>query len=250
MFQGKTVIITGSGAGIGRSAALAFARQGANVVVNSVSTSAAAVCKELLESGASARFVQADVSTEEGAKKIVAETVAAYGGIDVLVNNAGVVPSGSVEESSAEEWDKAMAVNAKSVFFMAKYALPYLRQRRGNMVNTASAVAMKGVAGRALYSASKGAVLSLSRSMAREYVGDGVRVNCVSPGTVVTPSFEQRVRDAGDSQQAMDAFIARQPIGRLATPEEVASAIVYLASDATAGYITGTNLVIDGGMTM
>lgn len=250
MFQGKTVLITGSGAGIGRSAALAFARQGANVVVNSISGSAAAVCKEIQASGGSALFVQADVSTEEGAKTIVAETVAAYGGIDVLVNNVGVVPAGSVEDTAAEDWDKAMAVNVKSVFLMAKYALPYLRQRRGNMVNTASAVAMKGVAGRALYSASKGAVLSLSKSMAREYVQDGVRVNCVSPGTVVTPSFEQRVSAAGDARQAMEDFIARQPIGRLATPEEVASAIVYLASDATAGYITGSNLVIDGGMTM
>ncbi|MEM5766925.1 MAG: SDR family oxidoreductase [Bacillota bacterium] len=249
MFQGKTVIVTGSGAGIGKEAALQFARQGANVVINSISRSGASVCGEFDAENLRAIFVQADVSTEEGAAKVVSAAADAFGGIDVLVNNAGKVPSGGVESLSAEEWDQGMAVNVKSVFLMSKLCLPYLRRTKGCIIHVASAVALKGVAGRALYSASKGAILSLSRSMAREYVQDGVRVNCVSPGSVVTPSFQDRVNSAPDAEKAMEEFIARQPIGRLGTPQEVASAIVYLASPQ-AGYITGANLVIDGGMTM
>lgn len=249
MFQNKRVIITGSGAGIGREAAVLFARGGAAVAVNSVSGSGKQVCEEILAAGGKAIFVQADVSTAEGARKLVEEAAAAFGGVDVLVNNAGIVPGGSVETTTEEEWDRAMAVNVKSVYLMCRLCMPYLRESRGCIVNTASAVALKGVAGRAAYAASKGAVLSLSRSMAREYVQEGVRVNCVSPGTVVTPSFEGRVNSAPDPEQAMRDFVARQPLGRLCSVNEAASAILYLASDK-AGYMTGSNLLLDGGMCM
>lgn len=249
MFQSKTVIITGSGAGIGRAAALQFASCGANVVVNSRSDSGQSVCDEILSAGHSAVFIPADVAAADGARRLVEAAAARFGGIDVLVNNAGIVPSGSVETITEEEWNRAMDVNVKSVYLMSKYALPYLRRSKGVIVNTVSTVAIKGVVNRALYSATKGAVLSLSRSMAAEYVQDGIRINCVCPGTVMTPSFQKRVSRAEDPEQALRDFIARQPMGRLGTADEIASAMLFAASDRVS-FMTGTNLVVDGGMTM
>lgn len=249
MFLGKTVLITGSGAGIGREAALRFAAQGAEVVVNSVSLSALAVKDEIITSGGKSCFLQADVSTAAGAKALVEYTIENYGKIDVLVNNAGIVPNGNVETTSEEEWDRSMDVNVKSVYLMSRFCVPYLRKTKGCIVNTASAVALKGVVNRAAYSAGKAAVVGLSRSMAREYVGDGIRINCVSPGTIVTPSLEARVQNTPNPAKTMQDFIARQPIGRLGTTAEVAEAIMYLAGD-NAGYITGFNLLLDGGMNM
>lgn len=248
-FKEKTVIITGSGAGIGKATALKFAENGANVVVNSVSASGAAVLTELQRRGFPSIFVQADVSLAEGAEKLISTTVKEFGEIDVLVNTAGVVASGSIEQCSEEEWDRSMTTNVKSVFLTSKLALPYLRDRHGVIVNISSTVAIKGVANRAVYSASKGAVLSLSRSMAAEYVREGVRVNCVCPGTIETPSFRGRVAASADPEAAMKDFVARQPMGRLGTPEEIAQAILFAASpDVT--FMTGANIVVDGAMTL
>ena len=249
LFQDKAVLITGSGAGIGRETALRFARQGARVVVNSVSRSAKAVQEEIQAEGGQAGFFQADVSVAEQAKALVEFAVARYGKLDILVNNAGIVPGGSVEAISEEEWDRAMTVNVKSVYLMSRYALPYLRQTKGNIVSTASVLAVKGAVNRAAYSATKAAILGLSRSMAKEYVAEGIRVNCVSPCTVLTPSLEKRIAASPDPQQAREEFLTRQPMRRLLTPGEVADAILYLAGDSALS-ITGFNLVLDGGMTM
>ena len=171
------------------------------------------------------------------------------GGLDILVNNAGIVPGGSVEQVSEEEWDRAMTVNVKSVYLMSRYALPHLRKSKGNIVSTASVLAVKGAVNRAAYSATKGAILGLSRSMAREYVAEGIRVNCVSPGTVLTPSLEGRIAASPDPEKAREEFLSRQPMHRLLTPGEVADAILYLAGDSALS-VTGFNLVLDGGMTM
>ena len=249
MFHEKTVIITGSGAGIGREAAIQFAREGASVVVNSISPRGMQVCDEIRAMGGSALFVQADVSTEEGSKRVVDQTVKTFRSIHILVNNAGIVHNGGLEEPSTADWDRSMAVNVRSVFLMSKYCLPELRRSKGCIINTASAIALKGVFGRALYSATKGAILSLSRSMAREYVQDGIRVNCISPSTVLTPSLQERINASSSPEEAMATFVSRHPIGRLGTCEEIAAAILYLASDQ-AGFITAANLVLDGGMTM
>ncbi len=249
MFQDKTVIVTGSGAGIGRETALRFARQGAKVVVNSVSESAAAVRDEILAQGGLAWFYRADVSVAEQAKALVEFAAGTCGGLDILVNNAGIVPGGSVEQVSEEEWDRAMTVNVKSVYLMSRYALPHLRKSKGNIVSTASVLAVKGAVNRAAYSATKGAILGLSRSMAREYVAEGIRVNCVSPGTVLTPSLEGRIAASPDPGKAREEFLSRQPMHRLLTPGEVADAILYLAGDSALS-VTGFNLVLDGGMTM
>lgn len=248
-FQGKSVIITGAGAGIGKAAALAFAQKGAAVVVNSLSDSAQEVCREIRELGCKAVFVQADVSTREGAWLLVDTAAREFGGVDILVNAAGIVVNGSVEECLEEAWDKSMAVNVKSVYLMCQLAIPYLRRSKGVIVNITSTVAIKGVTNRAAYSATKGAVLSLSRSMAAEYVHEGIRVNCVCPGTVVSPSFRSRVASSADPEKAMQDFVDRQPMGRLGTPEEIAEAILFAASpDVT--FMTGANIVVDGAMTL
>lgn len=248
-FSGKTVIVTGAGAGMGRAAALGFARLGASLVVNSISDSAAKVCADLVAQGVPAIFVKADVSEKEGAKKLIETAVKTFGGIDVLVNAAGIVANGSVEDCDEETWDKSMKVNVKSVYLTSRLAMPYLRQRKGVIDNITSTVAIKGVINRAAYSATKGAILSLSRSMAAEYIGEGVRVNCVCPGTVESDSFKRRVAASPDPEQAMKDFVARQPMGRLGRPEELAEAILFAASpDVT--FMTGANIVVDGGMTI
>ncbi len=248
-FSGKTVIVTGSGAGMGRAAAVGFAKLGASLVVNSVSDSAAKVCDELVAQGFPAVFVKADVSEMEGAKSVIETAVKTYGGIDVLVNAAGVVANGSVEECEEETWDNSMKVNVKSVYLTSRLAMPYLRERKGVIVNITSTVAIKGVPNRAVYSATKGAVLSLSRSMAAEYIGEGIRVNCVCPGTVESSSFKRRVASSPDPEQAMKDFVARQPMGRLGTPEELAEAILFAACPEVS-FMTGANIVVDGGMTI
>lgn len=248
-FSDKVVVVTGSGAGIGRASALAFAENGAAVVVNSVSESAAKVCKEIRAAGGDALFVQADVATAEGAEKLIREAVTQYGRIDVLANIAGIVPEGSIEQCSEEEWDKAMTVNVKSVFLTCRAALPALRATRGVVVNITSTVAIKGVTNRAVYSATKGAVLSLSKSMAAEYVSEGIRVNCVCPGTVLTPSLRGRINRTGDPETTMKNYISRQPMGRLGKPEEIAQAVLF-AADPAVTFMTGANLVVDGAMTL
>lgn len=249
LFKGKTVVVTGAGAGMGRAAARRFAEEGASLVVNSLSESADRVCEELKAAGYPAVFVKADVSDMDGAEKVIEAAVNNFGGIDVLVNTAGVVASGSVEACDEETWDYSMKVNVRSVYCTSHLALPYLRKSRGVIVNITSTVAIKGVVNRAVYSASKGAILSLSRSMAAEYIGEGVRVNCVCPGTVETESFRRRVATAADPEQAMKDFVSRQPMGRLGTPEELAETILF-AARPDVSFMSGANLVVDGGMTI
>ncbi len=248
-FKDKTVIVTGSGAGMGREAAMLFAAEGANVVVNSLSGSAQETCDAILHQGGQALFVQGDVGNAAFCERLVAAAVERFGGIDVLVNAAGIVVDGSVETARLEDWDRSMDCNVKSVFLLCKFAMPYLRLTKGSIVNVASTVALKGVANRAIYSATKGAMVALSQSMAAEYVAEGIRVNCVSPGTVYSPSFQRRVDKAPDPEKALDAFIQRQPMGRLGTAQEVARAIVF-ASGVDVGFMTGANIVVDGGMTI
>lgn len=248
-FQGMTVIVTGSGAGMGREAAKLFASLGANVVVNSLSDSCESAREEIAAAGGSVIAVQADVGTLAGCERIISETVNAFGGVDVLVNAAGIVVDGSVETADMDDWDRSMDVNVKSVFMLSRLAMPYLRKVRGSIVNVASVVAIKGVKNRAIYSATKGAMIALSQSMAAEYVGEGIRINCVSPGTVASPSLLGRVNRTDDPEAAMRNFVSRQPLGRLGTSDEVAKAIVFAAAQGI-GFMTGANIVVDGGMTI
>lgn len=244
-FKDKRVLITGAGAGIGAAAARAFAKEGARLGLNSVSPSARQVVKELTQAGRQALFLPADVSRSDQVKDMVKQMEKTFGGIDIVVNCAGIVSGGSVEETDEETWNRTMAVNVTGIFLVCKYTLPSLRRSRGVIVNISSLAAVKGLVQRAAYSASKGAVLSLSRAMAADYIKEGVRVNCVSPGTVLSPSLESRIASEADPAAAYRRFVSRQAAGRLGRPEEIAAAVLFCAASETE-FMNGANIMIDG----
>ncbi len=247
---GKVAIITGAGAGIGRACCLLFAAEGAKVVAVDLDGAALdALTEELRRAGGTVLALQADVSRAADVERVVAAAVQNYGAVHILFSNAGIVPHGKIHETTEAEWDRAMAVNVKSMYLMSHAVVPiFLKQRRGVILNTSSATALRSVVDRAAYSASKGAVLALTKSMAIDYVRDGIRVNCLCPGTIDTPSLQQRLAAFPDPEEARKQFVGRQPMGRLGTAEEVAEAALFLVSDAAA-FVTGTALSIDGGFT-
>lgn len=245
---GKVAIVTGAGAGIGRASALLFAGEGARIAaVDLDSTTNANVAEEICAAGREALAVQADVSQAKDVTRVVQQVLAKFGRVDILFNNAGIVPHGKIHQTTEADWDRTMAVNLKSVYLLCHEVVPlFLRQGGGVILNTASATAVRSVVDRAAYSTSKGAVISLTRSMALDYVRGNIRVNCLCPGTIDTPSLHQRLAAFADPEEARKQFIARQPMGRLGTPEEVAQAALYLVSDE-AKFVTGVAFSIDGG---
>ncbi|MFX0032299.1 MAG: SDR family NAD(P)-dependent oxidoreductase [Candidatus Hodarchaeota archaeon] len=246
--KGKVAIITGAGAGIGEATALLFAKEGAKVCCNSISKTALNVVEKIKQSGGDAIFVQADISKEQDAKEIVDKTVSEYGKIDILFNNAGIVLGGAIDTISTEDWDKTMAVNVRGIYLVSKFAIPYLKQTKGTIINNASSVAFKGVPNRAAYTASKGAVLSMTRAMAVDYLDDGIRVNAICPGTTDTPSLSERIKSrGGDYKKVKQEYIDRQPMKRLGQPEEIAQGVLFLVLNK---FCTGISLLVDGGMTM
>jgi len=248
--EGKKALITGGSAGIGRSAAILFSREGAKVAVNSVSNRGQTVVDEITASGGKAIFVQGHVEKVEDARSMVKHTIEAFGGLDVLVNNAGIVTPGRVDDSPIEEWDRQMAVNARGVFLVSRFAVEHmLAHGGGSIVHNASIAGVKGLKDRAGYAASKGAVVALTKSMALDYIDKKIRVNCVNPGTTLTPSLEGRIAAFDDPVAAKKMFISRQPMGRLGEPDEIASAILYLASDESS-FVSGAILNVDGGLTI
>ena len=246
--QGKVAIVTGAGAGIGEATAILFAKEGAQVCCNSVSNSALKIVEKIKNLKGESIFVQADVSIEEQAKLIIEKTVETYRKIDILFNNAGIVLGGAVDTISTEDWDRTMAVNVRGIYLVSKYAIPYLKKTHGVIINNASSVAFKGVPNRAAYTASKGAVLSMTRAMAADYIEDKIRVNAICPGTTDSPSLEQRIRDRGGNyEEVRQQYIVRQRLGRLGTPEEIAEGVLFLTTNE---FCTGVSLLVDGGMTM
>jgi NAD(P)-dependent dehydrogenase (short-subunit alcohol dehydrogenase family) len=244
----KIAIVTGAGAGIGEATAILFAKEGAKVCCNSISKSAKNVVDKINFEGGDALFVQADVALEEDAKRIIDKTIQSYGRIDIIFNNAGIVIGGSIDTISTDDWDKTMAVNVKGVYLLSKYAIPHLKKTQGTIVNNASSVAFKGVKDRAAYTASKGAVLSMTRAMAMDYLEDKIRVNAICPGTTDTPSLAERIKNRGGSyNEVRKQYIKRQRIGRLGTPQEIAEGVLFLVLNE---FCTGVSLLVDGGMTM
>jgi 2-keto-3-deoxy-L-fuconate dehydrogenase len=244
--NGKTAFVTAAAQGIGRATALAFAAEGARVFATDIN---AALLAEIEGPGVETFALDA---RSTGAVNAAAARV---GAVDILFNCAGFVHQGTVLEATDEEWDFALDLNAKSMLRTIRAFLPgMLAAKRGSIINMASVSSnLKGVPNRFIYTASKAAVVGLTRSVAADFVASGVRCNCICPGTVQSPSLEQRMQAnaaaAGGIEQARAAFVARQPMGRLGRPEEIARMAVYLASD-DAQFVTGQAMVIDGGLTL
>jgi NAD(P)-dependent dehydrogenase (short-subunit alcohol dehydrogenase family) len=247
----KVAIITGAGAGIGRACCLLFAAEGAKVVAVDLDRAALdSVAKDGHSTGATILPVQADVSRAEDVDRVVSSATESFRVIHILFNNAGIVPHGKIHETTEADWDRTMAVNIKSMYLMSHAVVPiFLKHGGGVILNTSSATALRSVVDRVAYSASKGAVLALTKSMAIDYVRDGIRVNCLCPGTIDTPSLQERLAAFSDPEEARKQFVARQPMGRLGAAEEVAKAALFLVSE-DAGFVTGTAFSIDGGFTV
>jgi 2-keto-3-deoxy-L-fuconate dehydrogenase len=241
---GRVALVTGAGSGIGEAVVRRFATAGASVVAADVDgTAAERVAGEI---GSAAVAIETDVSDEDAVVEAVARAEA-LGGVDILVNVAGIGSTTNAPDTPLEIWERVMAVNARGTFLFCKHAIPPMVERRkGAIVNVASVAGLVGLRNRAAYCASKGAVIALTRALAVDHVGSGIRVNAVCPGTVDSPWVRRLVEEVGEP---LEALRARQPMGRLGTPEEIAEAIHYLASDAAA-FVTGTAFVIDGGLTM
>jgi 2-keto-3-deoxy-L-fuconate dehydrogenase len=243
---GKTAFLTAAGQGIGRATAKAFAAAGANVIATDVDTAKLAG----LESD-NIRTAGLNVLDPEA----IARAARDAGTVDILFNCAGVVHQGTLLEATEADWSFAFDLNCRSMFRTMQAFLPGMLARgRGTIINIASvASSLKGVPNRFIYSASKAAVIGMTRSVATDYVTKGIRANCLCPGTVETPSLDERIAAnaaaAGSIDAARAAFVARQPMGRLGTPEEIAALAVYLSSD-DAQFITGQAIVIDGGLTL
>ena len=245
---GKAALVTGGASGIGRAIAQLFAQQGAAVAIADVNaTDGQALAGAIVESGAQAMFVKADVTRTEDARHAVQAAIARFGRLDILVNNAGTIRRATVVETSEEEWDLVMAVNVRSAFLFAKHALPMMAAAGGGVViNIASGWGLVGGRRAAAYCASKGAIVQLTRAMALDHAGDHIRVNCICPGDTDTPMLRREAEELGEPAADFLADAARRPLGRIGKPEDVAHAALYLASDASS-FVTGTTLVVDGG---
>jgi NAD(P)-dependent dehydrogenase (short-subunit alcohol dehydrogenase family) len=248
--QDKVCVVTGGGSGIGAATCALFAREGAKLVVADLNLEAAqAVADAANAAGGTAVATAVDVSDSAAARKMIDFALAEFGRLDVLVNNAGFGFAGSVVDTDEADWDRLMSVNLKGVFLGCKHAIPVMqRQGGGAIVNTASVVANVGVRDRAAYCASKGGVAALTRAMALDHVDAGIRVNAVAPGTIDSPYFDRMLAKVDDPAAFKKGITERQAMGRLGKPEEIAGAILYLASDE-ASFVTGSLLTVDGGMT-
>src|SRR5258708_17934344 len=240
---GKGILVTAAGAGMGRAAALAFAREGARVIATDLDADSL----QALAGNPAIETARLDVTDEKAVNDFVAKT----GAVDVLFNCAGWVHQGSILDCRVEDWDKSFKVNVRGMFLLTKAMLPKMIAAGGGVIlNMASVLgAEKAAPNRLAYAASKAAVAGFTRALAIDHVKQGIRVNCVCPGTVDTPSLGDRINAFSDPSQARKDFIARQPLGRLATAEEIAETFVYLVSDESS-FMTGQAVFVDGGMSL
>ena len=246
MLAGKTAVVTGASAGIGRAAALVFAREGARLVLAARRRKEGEETAHMVRrSGGSAVFVAADVSKREHVERVFKECLRAFGPVDCAFNNAGVeaVPNTLTADYSEDDWDRLVAVNLKSVWLCMKYEIAQMAGRGGSIVNNASILGLVGAKSTAPYTASKHGVVGLTKAVALEYAREGIRVNAVCPGYVHTPMVDRLTAVNPDH---IANVIRSEPVGRLGTPEEIAEAAAWLCSDA-ASFVTGHAMAVDGG---
>ncbi len=244
---GKVVLVTGASSGIGRATALKFASEGAKVaLVARSSATLRELADEIKANGGEAVAIEADVTREADIQRAVGRTVEAFGGLDVLVNAAGIIATGTIETTSLDDWDYMMNVNVRGPFYLMQCALPYLIERKGNVVNVSSVTGTRAFPGILAYCVSKAAVDQLTRCAALELASKGVRVNAVNPGVVVTSLHRRGGMSAEEYAAFLEHSKTTHPLGRVGQPEEVAELIYFLASPR-AGWITGISCPIDGG---
>lgn len=247
LLDGKIALVTGGGSGIGRATALAFAREGAKVLIADVIVDSA---KETLvminEAGGEGMVTKVDVSQSEEVESMVSQLVDTYGRLDCAFNNAGIGGGwGFTAKCTEEEWDRVMSINLKGVWLCMKYEIPQmLQQGGGSIVNTASVAGLVGMLGTPAYVASKHGVVGITKAAAMEYATSGIRINAVCPGIIRTPMIGRRLERKPESEAV---YRSMEPMGRLGTPEEIAEAVVWLSSDA-ASFVTGLPMAVDGGL--
>src|SRR5215470_11366167 len=246
----KVAIITGSASGMGQAAAELFAREGASIVVTDIAIDAGEeTARKIRDVGNKAIFIAANAAKENDVKSMVGAAIDAFGHVDVLYNNAGIMPSddGSVTDITEETWDRIMDVNLKSAFLVSKHTIPHMvKQGKGSIINVASFVAFMGcTVPQDAYTASKGGMLSLTKSFAVQYGRHGIRANAICPGPIETPLL----RDLWTSEEERNKRLDRIPLGRFGTPQDIVNAGIFLASDESS-WITGSTFVVDGGITV
>jgi NAD(P)-dependent dehydrogenase (short-subunit alcohol dehydrogenase family) len=247
--KGKVALVTGAASGIGRASALLFAREGARVMVADIDERGGReTCEAITGQGYEADFVHVDLSKEDDIQRMVGRTVERWGAIDVLFNNAGVVLVKSFEDMSGAEWDRVMSINVKAAFLAIKYAAPHLRRAGGGAIlNTGSIASFTGQLETPVYSASKGAIALLTKSLALDFGRDAIRVNCICPGITDTPMLREHLGHGEAGESKIRERLSRVPLGKILSPEDVARAALYLVCDDSIG-ITGVLHVVDGGL--
>lgn len=254
--KGKVAVITGASSGIGHAVAELFSRHEAKIaaIAGRNRESVEQLVGKISSAGGEAIALQCDISEEDQIKALINEVIAAYGRIDILVNSAGIIgPAVCIDQMQAADWNRVFQVNVNGTFLCCKHCIPFMqKQASGNVVNLSSTAGLRASLISPCYSATKGAIISLTKSLALAYAKYGIRINCICPGTIETPmatSFFNLEKDDRKRKNLIEKFIDRHPLGRFGTAEDVANGALYLASDVSS-FITGINLVIDGGISL